>query len=86
MAHNILEEVKTQMLDSIGQAIDSGLKAIESNQSKYNKAIFEAMSMEQRDTICRALNRNGMSAKQIERMTGKSQPTINRHLNGKHTI
>ncbi|AMS13149.1 hypothetical protein A3218_02025 [Pseudomonas chlororaphis] len=86
MVNDVIEDVKKQMLNSIGQAIDSGMKAIESSQSKFNKAIFESLTMQQRDTACQAMAEQGMSTKQIEKVTGKSQPTVNRHLNGKHTI
>jgi len=81
-----VQDIKDQMIGSINQAIEAGFTAMESNQSKMNKAVFEALSMAQRDVVCQSLDAQGVPAKQIQKLTGKSQPTVNRHINGKNTI
>ena len=44
-----------------------------------------ALTMEQRDTFCQTLADSGVKTSRIQKLTGKSQPTINRHLNGKNS-
>lgn len=63
--------------------INSGIDALETEQSKVNKAFFDALSMGQRDAFCQSLDSQGVKSRRIEKITGKSQPTVNRHLNGK---
>lgn len=67
------------------EKMNSVFDLIESEQSKINKAIFESLSMEQRDIFCSSLQEQGIKPKQIEKITGKSQPTVNRHLNKKNS-
>jgi hypothetical protein len=78
---SVFETVKDDMVS----AIEKGFSALESDQSKVNKAFFEALTMEQRDTFCQTLNDSGVKTARIQKLTGKSQPTINRHLNGKNS-
>ncbi len=77
----VFSSIKDEMIS----ALDRGFSALESEQSKINKAVFDALSMEQRDSYCKSLESNGVKAKRIEKITGKSQPTINRHLNNKNS-
>ena len=78
---SVFETVK----DDIVSEIEKGFSALESDQSKVNKAFFEALTMEQRDTFCQTLADSGVKTSRIQKLTGKSQPTINRHLNGKNS-
>lgn len=67
------------------EVLTKTLDALESEQSKINKAVIAAMSMQQRDIYCQSLADQGVKSSRIEKITGKSQPTINRHLNGKNS-
>lgn len=78
---SVLETLK----DNIISVFDEGISAFESEQSKVNKAFFESLSMEQRDIFCQKLHDSGLKSSKIEKITGKSQPTINRHLNSKNS-
>jgi hypothetical protein len=69
----------------IKEALNSLLDKLESEQSKVNKAFFEALTMEQRDKFCQSLENQDVKAARIVKLTGKSQPTVNRHLNGKNS-
>ena len=77
----LFDEIKHEM----AAFIDKGFAALETEQSKINKAFFEALSMEQRDKFCQSLAVQGVKANRMERITGKSQPTVNRHVNGKNS-
>ncbi len=77
----LLEEYKREM----GAFLDKGFSLIEGEQAKINRALFAALSMEQRDVFCQHLRAEGVKSSRMERITGKSQPTINRHLNGKNS-
>lgn len=61
------------------------IDSLESEQSKVNKAFFESLTMEQRDKFCQSLANQDIKTSKIEKITGRSQPTINRHLNGKNS-
>ncbi|MBS1190096.1 MAG: hypothetical protein H6R10_1888 [Rhodocyclaceae bacterium] len=65
--------------------LDRGFSLLETEQAKVNRAFFDALTMEQRDRFCQSLAEQGVKSVRIERITGKSQPTVNRHLNGKNT-
>jgi len=69
------------MRDAVNTVIDK----FESEQSRVNKAFFDCLSQDQRDTFCKSLANQDVKSKRIEKITGKSQPTINRHLNGKNS-
>ena len=71
--------------DEMKGFIDKGFDVLETEQSKVNKAFFEALSPEQRDTFCCKLHEQGVKPKRLESITGKSQPTVNRHLNKKNS-
>lgn len=49
------------------------------------RATFEAMPLDQRDRYCQSLQNSGYAANTISSLTGKSYPTVNRHLNGKNS-
>lgn len=78
---SVFSGIKEDMIS----AIDKGFSALEGEQSKMNKAFFECLSMEQRDKFCQSLSEQGMKSARIEKLTGKSQATINRHMNGKNS-
>ena len=79
-------EIKENGLFEIArEKINAVLDCLENEQSKINKAYFETLSMEQRDKFCCSLQEQGVNPKRIEKITGKSQPTINRHLNKKNS-
>lgn len=69
----------------LGTFLDKGIAALETEQSKVNKAFFDALSMDQRDRFCQSLREQKLKTGRIEKITGKSQPTVNRHLNGKNS-
>ena len=77
----LFDEFKKEM----GSILDKGVAILETEQSKVNKATFEALTMSQRDKYCQSLQSQGVKPSRIEKITGKSQPTINRHLNNKHS-
>lgn len=77
----LFDEIKQEM----ASFIDKGFAVLETEQSKVNKAIFDALTMQQRDDFCQSLASQGVKPSRMERITGKSQPTINRHLNGKNS-
>lgn len=77
----LFDEIKQEM----ASFIDKGFSVLETEQSKVNKAIFSALSMSQRDTFCQSLAEQGIKPARMERITGKSQPTVNRHVNGKNS-
>ena len=55
-------------------------------QAAHMRATFEAMPLEQRDTYCQVMKDSGLvGPKELQQITGKSYPTINRHLNGKNS-
>jgi hypothetical protein len=71
--------------DEMNSFISRGFALIESEQSKVNKALFEALNMAQRDVFCGSLEKQGVKPARIVKITGKSQPTVNRHLNKKNS-
>jgi len=77
----LFDEIKQEM----ASFIDKGFAVLETEQSKINRAFFAALSMEQRDTFCQTLESSGVKPARLEKITGKSQPTVNRHLNGKNS-
>lgn len=80
-AGGLFDEIKQEM----ASFIDKGFAVLETEQSKVNKAFFDALTMQQRDTFCQSLANQGVKPTRMERITGKSQPTVNRHLNGKNS-
>lgn len=73
----------TGLFQDIRDVLNKTIDALETEQSKINKAFFDALSQEQRDKFCKSLAEQNVKTKRIEKITGKSQPTINRHLNSK---
>lgn len=63
----------------------SALDAFAHEQTKINRAFFAALTQEQKDKFAQACVDQDMKPKQIQAHTGKSQPTINRHINGHHS-
>ena len=80
-AGGLFDEIKQEM----ASFIDKGFAVLETEQSKVNKAFFDALTMQQRDAFCQSLANQGVKPARMERITGKSQPTVNRHLNGKNS-
>ncbi len=80
-AGGLFDEIKQEM----ASFIDKGFAVLETEQSKINKALFDALTMPQRDVFCQSLEKQDVKPNRIERITGKSQPTVNRHLNGRNS-
>lgn len=76
-----LEENNNGLFSDLKRTINSCIDKIESEQSKINKAFFDSLSKEQRDLFCQSLKRQNVKPSRIEKITGKSQSTVNRHLN-----
>jgi hypothetical protein len=85
MSDPINPTLQTGLFQEVRAVLNSALDALESEQSKVNKALFEALTPQQRDTFCKTLADQNVKPKRIQTITGKSQPTINRHLNGKNS-
>lgn len=75
----------SQIQQELTSAITKGFAALESENSKIHKAIFDALTMSQRDVFCQSLEARGVKPPRLEAITGKSTTTVNRHLNGKHS-
>ena len=73
------------LFQEVRAALNTALDALESEQAKINKAFFETLSASQRDVFCQNLAAQNVKSKRIEKITGKSQPTVNRHLNSKNS-
>ncbi len=78
-APGLFDELKREM----NQFVERGFSILETEQSRINRAFFEALTMPQRDVFCQSLGSQGVKPKRVERIIGKSQPTVNRHMNGK---
>lgn len=74
---------ETSLFGELKHTLNTFIDKLESEQSKINKAIFEALTQEQRNTYCQSLKEQGVKSTRIEKITGKSQSTVNRHLNNK---
>ena len=74
---------ETGLFDELRVGVNSLIDKMESEQSKINKAMFEALSKEQRTTYLQALKEQGVKQKRMEQITGKEQSTVSRTLNGK---
>lgn len=85
MSDSTSPALPTGLFQEVRAVLNTALDALESEQSKVNKALFEALTPQQRDTFCKTLAEQNVKPKRIETITGKSQPTVNRHLNGKNT-
>lgn len=66
-------------------SLTNAVQSLANLQIATARATFEAMPLEQRDRYCQSLEDSGYTTKQIVSITGKSQPTVNRHLNGKNS-
>ena len=78
LPHEEPENPFTQFRDQVVTALD----AFAQEQTKINRALFAALTPEQRDKFVQACADQGMKTPQIQLHTAKSQPTINRHKNG----
>ena len=85
MGDTVNQPIPSGLFNEVRAVLNTALDALESEQSKVNKALFEALTPEQRDTFCQTLASQNVKPKRIETITGKSQPTVNRHLNGKNS-
>lgn len=74
---------ETSLFGELKNTLNTFIDKLESEQSKINKAMFEALTQEQRNTYCQSLKEQGVKSTRIEKITGKSQSTVNRHLNNK---
>ncbi len=71
--------------DNMVEAIDQCVSKLESEHAKLHRAWFEALYPDQRDRAVQSMKEQGIKPRRIEKITGKSQSTINRHLNGKNS-
>jgi hypothetical protein len=76
-----LEACNNGLFGGVRMALNSFIDKMELEQSKINKAFFDSLSKEQRDLFCQSLKEQGVKPSRIEKITGKSQSTVNRHLN-----
>lgn len=85
MSNPTTVSLPTGLFQEVRTVLNTALDALESEQSKINKALFEALAPQQRDTFCKSLAEQNVKAKSIEKIVGKSSSAINRHLNGKNS-
>lgn len=71
------------LFDELREGVNTIIDKMESEQSKVNKAMFEALTMEQRSVFLKSLEEQGVKRKRMESITGKEQSTINRTINRK---
>lgn len=83
MAKDNASTSETGLFDELRDGVNSLIDKMESEQSKINKAMYEAMDMDQRSTFLKSLKGQGVSQKRMEKITGKEQSTISRTLNRK---
>ncbi|MCU8508405.1 hypothetical protein M2G40_11410 [Vibrio vulnificus] len=83
MAKDNASTSETGLFDELRDGVNSFIDKMESEQSKINKAMYEAMDMDQRSTFLKSLKGQGVSQKRMEKITGKEQSTISRTLNRK---
>lgn len=77
----LFDELKSEM----NSFLEKGLGIIESEQSKITKALFDTLEPAQRDIFCKSLSKQNVKPARLQKITGKSQSTVNRHLNGKNS-
>ena len=73
----------TGIFDELRQGLNTFIDRMEGEQSKINKAFFEALSMDQRAVFLKNLEEKGISRERMEKITGKEQSTISRTINRK---
>ena len=73
----------TGLFDELREGVNTIIDKMESEQSKVNKAFFEALDKEKRTTFLQTLEKQGVKQKRMVNITGKSQSVVNRTLNGK---
>jgi len=83
MAKDNASALETGLFDELRYGVNSLIDKMESEQSKINKAMFEALDMDQRSVFLKSLKEQGVKAKRMEKITGKEQSTISRTLNRK---
>lgn len=83
MSNTLETNNESSLFGELKNTLNTFIDKLESEQSKINKAIFEALTQEQRNTYCQSLKEQGVKSTRIEKITGKSQSTVNRHLNNK---
>ena len=71
----------TGLFDELRDGVNSIIDKMESEQSKINKAMFEALTMDQRGIYLNALKDQGIKPKRMAKITGKEQSTVSRTLN-----
>ena len=71
----------TGLFDELRDGMNSFIDKLESEQSKINKAFYEALTMEQRTTFLQNLEKQGVNRKRMEKITGKEKSTVNRTIN-----
>ena len=79
--NGLFDELKSEM----NSFLEKGFEIIESEQSKVTKAFFDALEPAQRDVFCKSLSKQKVTSARLQKITGKSQSTVNRHLNGKNS-
>jgi DNA-binding ferritin-like protein len=68
-----IERIKQDIVDSIDK--------IHERQVRIGRAMFNSFPQNQRADYCKELKKEGFTNKEIEEISGKSQPTVNRLLN-----
>lgn len=74
----------TQELIASQASLNNAVQQMMRLQAATLQATFDALPMDQRDVFCQSL-RNEYTPNEIAELTGKSYPTVNRHLNGKNS-
>ena len=71
------------LYDELREGMNSIIDKLESEQSKINKAVFEALEKDKRTVYLKKLESQGVKPKRMEKITGRSQSVISRTLNDK---
>lgn len=83
MGTDNVSDVGGGLFDELREGVNTIIDKMESEQSKVNKAMYEALTMEQRSVFLNTLEDQGVKRKRMENITGKEQSTINRTINRK---
>ena len=71
------------LFDDLRTSVNSVIDKMEGEQSKINKAMFEALDMDQRSKFLNSLKEQDVKPKRMCKITGRDQSTISRTLNRK---
>lgn len=82
MSEDVIKQ-QPGLYDELRKGVNKIIDKMEGEQSKINKALYEALTMEQRSTFLNALEAQGIKRKRMENITGKEQSTISRTMNRK---